>query len=635
MSLALVAAAVANDKPAGVPENVVYATPVDRSLAARTLIDQTDVGNLGKSDLADVVDFAPGMNVRYGGRGQPRIDMRGFDQRATLFTLDGVPIYEPYNGIINFNLFPAELLDSIEIVRGSTSSLYGPNGMAGAIRLRSAQPRGGISGDVSTTWRDSNTWDARASAAAGNPLGRLLIGGRYLDSGGFPLSEDFDDRPPPQRRLEGGGQRNHSDRREWSVFANGSYAISDALQVRATVLESKAEAAIPSRTTSFNPRIRRYEPQELTHAHLALEVAEWLGNELAAAFFYSRYREEERELDPDDLETVLATIEAESDEVGGLLRGERRITDSITLALATQLRYSRADVRDSLSRSQVEPYFTTFSAAIEGKWEATEHLALVGGISADLQAGGDRSDEWQPNPQLGATYDFERWGVTRVSVSRKTRFPTLRELYDPLQGNPDLDAESSWSYEIGHAARFADVGVNLALFRSDVDDLIESSGGRNGDPQPARNLSDAVLQGAEVALDWTPLDALALRANYTYLDAKADNRLTETAGDRAEIQHRPRHRANAIAQASLPLGFTARFETQYISGQVDRFGTAVDLDDAFLINAQAGFDLDRWLSIVVGADNLLDEDYEEAIGMPRPGRWFYTGIRARLPSSFE
>jgi outer membrane cobalamin receptor len=277
---------------------------------------------------------------------------------------------------------------------------------------------------------------------------------------------------------------------------------------------------------------------------------------------------------------------------------------------------------------------TTFSVAVEGQWEPIDHLTLIGGVSSDLQTGGGRGDEWQPNPQVGATYDFEQWGVTRVSVSRKTRFPTLRELFDPLQGNPDVDAEKSWSYEIGHAARIAGVGVDVALFRADVDDLIESSGGRSGDPEPSRNLTDAVLQGVEVALDWSPIDALALRANYTFLDANADNRLTEASGDDAEIQHRPRHRVNAIAQAALPYGFSARFETQYISEQVDRFGTAVKIDDAVVLNGQVGFDLADWVRLVVGADNLLDEDYEEALGMPRPGRWFYAGIRGRIATAF-
>jgi outer membrane cobalamin receptor len=621
-ALAAVPVAAA-EPPAGIPEIVVEASPVDRVLSTRTDLPSADLDNLGKSDLADVIDFVPGTNVRTGGRGEPRVDVRGFDQRATLFTLDGVPLYEPYNGIINFNLFPAELLDGVTLTRGATSSLYGPNGMAGAVHLRTRRAAG-LLARGSTTWRDSNFWDARASATESRGPFSLLLGGRYLDSAGFPLSGDFADRPPSRQRFEDGGRRRNSDRQDWSAFANGGYRLDDTTTLRATVIESHAEFGIPPRTTSFTPDVRRVDRQNLTHVHVAGDESDWLGNDVGLAMFYSGYDTRETERDAEDVSVVRATTEVDSDEVGGIVRGSRAIGSQLTAAVASQVRQAWADVEGA---APSDADFTTFSFASEGQYAATANLSLVAGVSADVQTGGGRGTEWEPNPQIGAAYAFGHWGTARASVSRKTRFPTLRELFDPVQGNDDLEAEKSWSYEIGFQTELFGVGADVALFRADVDDLIESSGGRNGEPSPAENLADAVLQGVEVAFDWRPFERLGLRANYTFLDAKADNPLTDDGGDMARIAHRPKHRVNAIAEVILPYEIGARVETQYTAEQVDRFGTSVTLDDAFVLNLQASRDLARWLTLLAGADNLLDEDYEEALGMPRPGRWVFVGVR--------
>lgn len=624
--LAAAVPATAAEPPPGVPEIVVEASPVDRVLATRTDLPAADVDNLGKSDLAGVIDFLPGSNVRSAGRGEPRIDLRGFDQRATLFTLDGVPLYEPWNGILNVNLVPAELLDGITVTRGSTSSLYGPNGMAGAVHLQTRRGPG-LQARGSTTWRDAKFWDARASAAEARGPYSLLLGGRFLDSAGFPLSADFADRPPGRQRFEDGGRRRNSDRREWSAFAGGGWHLDDTTTLRATVIESQAEFGIPPRTTSFTPDVRRVDRQDLTHVHVAGDERDWHGNDVGMALFWSGYDTSESERDPDDESLVRAVTEVDSDEVGAVARGARTIGSRFTAAASAQVRHAWADVEATLP---ADADVTTFSVASEGQYAATANLSLVAGVSADVQSGGGRGTEWEPNPQVGAAYGFGRWGTARASVSRKTRFPTLRELFDPLQGNPDLEAEKSWSYEIGYAAELFGVGADVALFRADVDDLIESRGGRNGEPSPAVNLTDAVLQGVEVAFDWRPIERLGLRLNYTFLDATADNRFSADPGDTARVQHRPKHRVNAIAEAALPYAAGARLELQYTGEQVDRFGTAVTLDDAFVLNLQVSREFARWLTLVAGADNLFDEDYEEALGMPQPGRWVYVGARVRV-----
>ena len=153
--LALVPTAVLAEEPIPLKEVTVEASRVDALLPARTEVDREEIIDSHKDELGGVLDLTPGVNVRDGGRGESRLDVRGFDQRAVLFTLNGVPVYEPWNGIINMNLFPLEMLGSIVVDRGPSSALFGPNGMGGTVKLTTVQPHEPLSGSASTIWRQA------------------------------------------------------------------------------------------------------------------------------------------------------------------------------------------------------------------------------------------------------------------------------------------------------------------------------------------------------------------------------------------------------------------------------------------------------------------------------------------------
>jgi outer membrane cobalamin receptor len=611
----------ATEKPAGVPEIVVEGSPIDRYLPARSSIGRPELEQLNKSELSEVLLFLPGLNVRHGGRAETRIDMRGFDQRAILFMLNGIPVYEPYNGIIDIDLFPLEMLDSIGVTRGPSSALYGPNGMAGTIQMSTLQPQDGVRGAATEVWRDSNYWDTRASAGAGSAMLSLIAGGRYLTSDGFRLSDSFNDRPQTRRRFEDGGLRLNSDREEWSAFVNGVYRYSDKGFAHATFLESSSEFGIPPGTTGFAPVFRRNDGQELLHAHVGVEQSVFDRIDLGGAVFYSDYSSSESEFDGPDFTNQLIRRDADSDEIGGIARITADIAERDTLALALQARQDGADLSDTVSGHLGDPELTMTSAAVENLFFLTESITLALGLSGDVQTGGGRGTDWEMNPQGGVSVDWERYGVSRLSISRKTRFPTLRELFDPLEGNPDLEAEKALVYEIGHRAAYDWLYGDLTLFRSDVDDLIEME--TIGDLRRSVNLGEAVLQGIEAGLGGAPRPELHLDVNYTLLDAQARN-----DGGHDEIQHKPRHRFNGILRLFLVQDFVLRLEGVYTSDQVDQFGTDVDVDSFGLFNVSLARTFDELVQIVVGANNIFDEDYEEKLGMPQPGRWFFIGLRA-------
>lgn len=614
------------EEPLPLSEITVQASRLDTYLPARTEVGRAELTESHKSELSEVLELTPGINVREGGRGEPRVDMRGFDQRAVLFTLNGVPVAEPYNGIINLNLFPLEMLEGVETARGPSSSLYGPNGMAGTIKMRTVVPRAPFTGSVGTIWRESNFWDVRASAGAVRNAVSGFIAGRFLTTPGFPLSGSFNDRPASRRRFEDGGQRLNSDVDEKSLFTNLDYAYADEGRAHIAFLGSWAEFGIPPSTTAFAPVFRRNDHQELEHVQAGGEqrLTPTLG--VSAAVFYSTYSTKESQFDGPDFTTKLLSTTADSDELGGIGRVTVDLADRDTLAVGGQVRGARADISDTVSGHLSSPDFITTSLAGENTYALTDRVLLITGLSYDVQTGGGRSTDWQLNPQGGVWVDFGRFGMSRAAIARKIRFPTLRELFDPLQGNPNLNAETTLAYEIGHRVQLANAYADVNFFRNDVDNLIEMEGG--GEPVPAMNLDSAVLQGVEVAVGAQPITRARLDVNYTYLDAEASNNTSPSVADFSEIQHRPAHRFNGILRVFLPWQLLLRLEGLYTSEQIDRFGSDVTVDGFGVFNVQLTKTFGAHLRVFAGLTNALDADYEEKLGSPQPGRRVFVGARA-------
>src|SRR5260370_28890993 len=88
-------------------------------------------------------------------------DLRGFNTgsvaTSALVAVDGVRVNEPDTGYVNFELIPLSDVERIEVVRGSSSALFGEGGLGGGLNvgappgahpppLHARLPRGGLGG---------------------------------------------------------------------------------------------------------------------------------------------------------------------------------------------------------------------------------------------------------------------------------------------------------------------------------------------------------------------------------------------------------------------------------------------------------------------------------------------------------
>jgi vitamin B12 transporter len=104
------------------------------------LITRQDIEHAGSRDLAQVITelggvFINGFNSNLGK--EKNIYLRGARVDYTLITIDGVPVYDASGIGSNFDIrnISIDNVERIEILKGSQSTLYGSDAMAGVINI--------------------------------------------------------------------------------------------------------------------------------------------------------------------------------------------------------------------------------------------------------------------------------------------------------------------------------------------------------------------------------------------------------------------------------------------------------------------------------------------------------------------
>jgi outer membrane receptor protein involved in Fe transport len=104
----------------------------------------------------------------------------------TLVMVDGVPFNDPFGGWVYWTRVPLESVNRIEVIDGSSSSLYGNYGMGGVINIISASPAR-RSVEFKTQYGNHNT--PKGEFFASDVWGKLgvAVDGSAFDTDGFPI----------------------------------------------------------------------------------------------------------------------------------------------------------------------------------------------------------------------------------------------------------------------------------------------------------------------------------------------------------------------------------------------------------------------------------------------------------------
>lgn len=161
-----------------------------------TIITREQLERSGGKDLAQVLTEQTGIfiNGANSNTGKDKsIYLRGAKVDHTLITIDGVPVYDPSGIGSNFDirLLSVDQIDRIEILKGSQSSLYGSDAMAGVINIITKQAtnkKASFNGGIS--YGSYYSYRADANVSGSYKYVDYSIGGAYFETEGINEATD-------------------------------------------------------------------------------------------------------------------------------------------------------------------------------------------------------------------------------------------------------------------------------------------------------------------------------------------------------------------------------------------------------------------------------------------------------------
>src|SRR5690606_3497591 len=131
----------------------------------------------------------PGVYVRTGGDGSPRIDVRGFRSRHVLLLVNGVPANSTADGQFDPARISTDAIREIKVSYGSSSVLYGDNAMAAVIEITTVDAASEARVDVSGGTPDQAGLGGRFARVMGN--WSLAVAATAYDTEAFRLPGSF------------------------------------------------------------------------------------------------------------------------------------------------------------------------------------------------------------------------------------------------------------------------------------------------------------------------------------------------------------------------------------------------------------------------------------------------------------
>ncbi|MCK5675275.1 MAG: TonB-dependent receptor [Spirochaetales bacterium] len=137
-----------------------------------------------KTTVLDVLKTIPDISVRELSPAKQSISMGGFGDGGfgrTLILINGRPVNRPDMASFDWNSIPLASVSRIEIVKGSMSSQYGDQAVAGVINIITKQPEG-LTATVSASVADTLTNNQSVFVSYGNETSGVALGLNRIDN---------------------------------------------------------------------------------------------------------------------------------------------------------------------------------------------------------------------------------------------------------------------------------------------------------------------------------------------------------------------------------------------------------------------------------------------------------------------
>ena len=159
------------------------------------LIANQEIIKSSSSRLSDILEDQPGIFILPDFGGGNGIQIQGLDSQYTLLLIDGSPIIGRQSGTLDLDRISIGNIEQIEIIKGSSSSLYGTDAIGGVVNLITSKTNDSISADVSYKTSTFNTNDFSVNIGKISNKGHNLnLYFNSFNSDGYNLNDDPEER---------------------------------------------------------------------------------------------------------------------------------------------------------------------------------------------------------------------------------------------------------------------------------------------------------------------------------------------------------------------------------------------------------------------------------------------------------
>ena len=579
-------------------ERITVSTPLrresslERSTSSVTVIDEEEIERSAALDLPSLLKSYAGITVTSnGGMGSASgIGIRGTRDAQTLVLVNGVNPRSATLGATTLANIPLDSIERIEIAKGPHSAQYGSDAIGGVINIITkggACPTGNpvcttVTTGISHPWGGTLGANVRGTTPDG---AQFSFGGRLIGTQGYdftlaPTEADDDG------FLQGSFDFSASKAFDWGeVYATGLFSRSrsqydniwdDDNQSDTDLFAGKVGARIIHDDSWFST----VELSSAFDKSYNFSEGDRNGDGFVNSFSYDTYRHG----------IFLSTQKTfDTDTAGHIVTfGGEAYRENVESTVDYDV-----DSRD-------------LAAAF------AQYTLEYGALTVDAGIRFDHNSQFgeATTYNIGASYEVVPGLVVRASHGTGFRAPTFNDLYYPMFGNPNLQPETSKSYEIGLSWQPTDrTLVDIAVYRTDL-----------------RGAFDPLITGV-VNVDRARIDGVEASISHRF-DERWHGRAAIEFRDPVDLETGLYLRRQDRFKASAELGFRATEKLDltaralYAGDRSDEeFGIGrVVLPAYFTFDIAATYRLDEQSDVKFAVENLFDEQYSTAYGYRSPGR---------------
>jgi iron complex outermembrane receptor protein len=610
--------------------------------------DTIDLSN--KTDLSGALSLLPGVTLtRFGGRNEAAVSIRGFARTQTPLFVDGVPVYVPYDGIVDFGRFTTFDVAAVRLDKGYSSALLGPNTMGGAINVITRQPSRPFEGQLSAGLFSGEGRQGSLNVGSRQKHWYFQAGASYTTQDYYPLSGHFT--PVP---VEDGGHRDNSYRTDWKLSGKVAYVPNTTDEYAVGIIHQDGEKGTPPQTTAA--RYWQWPQWDKQTVYYVSQTRLGDASYVKPRLYYDTY---DNVLGVFDDATYSAQKKAASVTTiyhdytyGGSVEAGAKLGARNRLKGVLHYKFDHHREFPDSTRKPTVSYVDEdagISYGVEDTLRLAPRWSAQAGLSYDTRKTEKAIDSTTGlafaskhfssfNPEAGVFYELADTGVLHATVAHKSRFPSMKERYTYRMGqgipNPGLEAEKAMHYEVGYVGRLGPkLSLNMSVYFSRVENTIQSVFLTPTSPvSQFQNLGTSENRGVDLGIDWTLSPRATLRASYSYIHQQSLTILPRNT-EPVKVTDTPPHSGSLHADLR-PLKWLSVVPgldfSSWRYSVADGRGTTRKVGGFTLFHVRLAVRLSQGVELGAGVENLFDKNYVFQEGYPEMGRTWFGSARYRF-----